>query len=288
MSTDASPEKNDATKNTDGDASAEQLKLEDLGPSHIDKMYNESHLLALATSAGITDPELRVHLFEIIKVTAWMLADELKSADGPTVTAEREELKTLQTALQLVSKKLLAVGSKNKRRLACLAILREQVKLGKAASISEAFTDDVMWCDGDGKIARVDKGREPGGNVNDPWFQTGIGWFVTQGDDIVEAKMAHVEELEQLVTIAESHLPEAKKGRPPETEVRTAIKRLLKTYMRFSMYPVVEPKKTEGYKASRWFKDFVETALRPVLRLSYWGEKLLTTAIEDVISEEFK
>jgi hypothetical protein len=288
MSTDASPEKNDATKNTDGDASAEQLKLEDLGSSHIDKMYNESHLLALATSAGITDPELRVHLFEVIKVTAWMLADELKSAAGPTVTAEREELKTLQTALQLVSKKLLAVGSKNKRRLACLAILREQVKLGKAASISEAFTDDVMWCDGDGKIARVDKGREPGGDVDDPWFQTGIGWFVTQGDDIVEAKMVHVEELEQLVTIAKSHLPKAKKGRPPETEVRTAIKRLLKIFMRFSVYPAVEPKKDHGYKASHWFTDFVETALRPVLRLSYWGEKPLTTAIKDVISAEHK
>jgi hypothetical protein len=288
MSNDATPEKNDAANKTDEDAFTEQLTLENLEPSHIDRMYNESHQSAFAASTGISNPELAVRLFRATKVTAWMLADELKSADGPTVTDEREELKTLQKALQLVSKKLLAVGSKNRRRLACLAILREQVKLGKAASISEAFTDDVMWCDGDGKIARVDKGREPGENVNEPWFQTGIGWFLTQGDDIVEAKRVHVEELEQLVTIAESHLPEAKKGRPPETEVQTAIKRLLKIFMRFSVYPAVEPKKTEGYKASRWFTDFIETALRPVLRLSYWEEKPLTTAIEEVISAEFK
>jgi hypothetical protein len=288
MNTDASPEKNDATNKTDGNASTEQLKLENLGPSHIDKMYDESHFTTFAALAGIANSEVAAYLFRGTKVTAWMLAEDLKGANAPTVTAEKEELRQLQVVLQSALEKMLAITSRNRRRLACLAVLKEQVELGKAASISEAFTDNVMWADiDDGRIGKVDKGREPGENVNDPWFQTGIGWCLTRGDDIVEAKRAHVEELTQLAAIAERYLPEATKGRPPETEVRTAIERLLKHYKRFSVHPAVELKKTGGYKASRSFADFVEAALRPVLRLSYWGERRLDTAIGDVISSEF-
>ncbi len=239
-------------------------------------MYDESHFTTFAALAGIANSEPAAYLFRGTKVTAWMLAEELKGANAPTVTAEKEELRQLQTALQSALEKMLAITSRNRRRLACLAVLKEQVELGKAASISEAFTDDEMWADIDGQIGKVDKGREPGENVNDPWFQTGTAWCLTYGDDIVEAKRAHVEELIQLVAIAKSHFPEATKGRPPETEVRTAIGRLLKHYKRFSVCPAVELKKTGGYKASRSFADFVEAALRPVLRLSYWGERRLS------------
>jgi hypothetical protein len=167
--------------------------------------------------------------------------------------------------------------------------LEEQVDLGKAASIDVAFTADDVWSDINGEVSKIDPGRKPGADVNDPWFETSNARRLIKADHIIEmieTVTEYDQKYERWLSIYIDNLPKVKRGRPPEVEVRAAIRSLLKLCERSATNPAIILKQNGGYRASPSFKRLVEDLLRPVLLLSSWRQRSLKPAIDSVISAD--
>jgi hypothetical protein len=289
MSTEANLERNRPEPKAVAEDFIKCLSLENLTRDDIDQIYNKADFMKFIDSAGITDPRAVDRFFGSTKTIVWRLTKKLRDAEDSTTTAQRRDLIPLRNALAIVNEARRNQSDKIKRGIIYIAVLEEQVSLGKAASIDVAFTADDVWSDINGEVSKIDPGRRPGADVNDPWFETSNARRLTKADHIIEMMetvTAYDQKYEGWLSIYIDDLPKVERGRPPEVEVRAAIRSLLKLYERSATNPAKLLKRTEGYRASRSFIIYVEAVLRPVLMLSFWEGRSLKTAIANVIAKD--
>lgn len=284
MNIDAIPEKNNATNTTPGKASDQRPKLEDLGPADIDRMYQPTEMAKLSALAQITDPIKAEHFFVHAKVVVWRLLDDLQEANHPKIGAQRAELQKAIDIFKAANEMAQKMCRENKRRIGFEAALEDEVNSGRANSPSEAFIFDEYFVDITGEVKRIEKGRQVGVDWSDPWFQTPLGRRRTNGSYFLDAVTSQNEAFERRARAALRHMPEAKRGRPPEVEVRNAISRLHELCIKYSGIDPIQLGAEGKCRFSRQFAELTEFLFRRILRFTTWGERSFETALEDIAS----